>query len=98
MRLQIDATMQYTLGKNERGGWWGSIDLEEKQSDSPYNSYKNKGLPPSAICSPNINAIESVLDPTETECLFYLHDSARQIHCANTYQQHLQNIEKYLRS
>jgi UPF0755 protein len=96
MRLQIDATMQYTLGKNASGSWWGSISLDEKQSASPYNSYLYKGLPPTPICSPNIDFIEAVLNPEETDCLYYLHDSNRQIHCAKTYEEHKANIRKYL--
>lgn len=94
--LQIDATMQYTLGKRSDGSWWGPVDLEEKVSDSPYNSYKTKGLPPTPICSPNMDAIEAALNPEETECIFYLHDSLGQIHCAKTYGEHLSNIRKYL--
>ncbi len=97
MPLQIDATMQYTLGKNDTGSWWGTIDISEKQSDSLYNSYKYKGLPPTPICSPNIDAIEAALNPEETDCLFYLHDASGQIHCAKTYAEHLQNIETYLK-
>lgn len=97
MPLQIDATMQYTLGKNKDGDWWGNIVLSEKRKDSPYNSYLHKGLPPTPICSPDINAIEAVLNPEETDCLFYLHDGNRQIHCAKTYEDHLDNIEKYLK-
>jgi len=97
MLLQIDATLQYTHGKNENGSWWGSINLAEKQSDSPYNSYMVKGLPPTPICSPGITSIEAVLNPEETDCLFYLHDHDGQIHCAVTYEEHKQNIEKYLK-
>jgi UPF0755 protein len=96
MRLQIDATMQYTLGKNANGSWWGAIDLEEKQKDSPYNSYRNEGLPPTPICSPNIDYIEAALNPDETDCIFYLHDDNRQIHCAKTYEEHKENIRNYL--
>ena len=96
MPLQIDATMQYTLGKNKDGSWWGNINLDEKQSASPYNSYLNKGLPPTPICSPNIDIIEAALNPEETDCLYYLHDSNKQIHCAKTYEEHLVNIKKYL--
>lgn len=96
MPLQIDATMQYTLGKNENGSWWGSIDTGERNSDSPYNSYKYKGLPPTPICSPNIDMIEAALNPEETDCIFYLHDSNKQIHCAVTYKEHLSNIKEYL--
>ncbi len=96
MALQIDATMQYTLGKNASGKWWGSIDLAQKKNDSPYNSYLTKGLPPTPICSPNIDAIEAALNPEPTDCLYYLHDVYKEIHCAETYQEHLANIEKYL--
>ena len=96
MPLQIDATMQYTLGKNNQGKWWGSINIKEKQNDSLYNSYLHKGLPPTPICSPNIDYIEAALNPEETDCLFYLHDNFKQIHCSVTYEEHLQNIKKYL--
>ena len=96
MRLQIDATMQYTLGKNVNGGWWGKINLAEKQSDSPYNSYLNRGLPPTPICSPDINFIKAALNPEKTDCLYYLHDSNKQIYCAKTYEEHKANIKKYL--
>lgn len=97
MALQIDATMQYTLGKQENGKWWGGIDISQKQSDSPYNSYKTKKLPPTPICSPNIDLIEATLNPAETDCIFYLHDKGKEIHCAETYAEHLRNIETYLR-
>lgn len=96
MRLEIDSTMQYTLGKNANGSWWGPIDITQKRSNSPYNSYKTKGLPPTPICSPNIDYIEAAINPTPTDCLYYLHDANKQIHCAATYAGHLANIKKYL--
>jgi cell division protein YceG involved in septum cleavage len=96
MRLQIDATMQYTKGKKPDGSWWGGIDLSEKTSDSPYNTYIYKGLPPTPICSPSLASIEAVLTPDETDCLYYLHDSKKQIHCAKTYAGHKENIRLYL--
>lgn len=96
MPLQIDSTMQYTLGKNNEGKWWGGIDIKEKQNDSPYNSYLYKGLPPTPICNPNIDYIEAALNPEETDCIFYLHDQNGQIHCSKTYEEHLKNIDRYL--
>lgn len=95
MKLEIDATMQYTKGKTN-GKWWGNIDLSEKQSDSLYNSYKYKGLPPTPISNPSITAIEAALHPEETDCIFYLHDKKQQIHCSETYAEHKENIKKYL--
>jgi len=96
MKLQIDATMQYTKGKNPDGSWWGNIDITEKTSDSPYNTYLYTGLPPTPICSPSIRSIEAVLYPETTDCLFYLHDKDKQIHCSKTYEEHKANIKKYL--
>lgn len=95
MKLQIDATMQYTRGKIN-GNWWAPVNLKEQDSDSPYNTYLYKGLPPTPISNPGLNAIEAVLNPEETDCLFYLHDRSRQIHCSQTYEEHLENIKKYL--
>ena len=96
MRLEIDATMQYTKGKKPDGSWWGGVDLAQKRSDSPYNTYLTKGLPPTPICSPSVTSIEAVLAPEDTDCLYYLHDRSRQIHCAKTYMEHKENIQRYL--
>jgi UPF0755 protein len=96
MLLQIDATMQYTRGKKPDNSWWGTVDLAQESLDSPYNTYLTKGLPPTPICSPSMTSIEAVLNPEQTDCLYYLHDKNRQIHCAKTYSEHKQNILLYL--
>lgn len=98
MNLEIDATVQYARGKTDKG-WWAPIKASDiTDIDSPYNTYKYKGLPPHPISNPGISAIEAVLNPTETDCLYYLHDNNRQIHCAVTYEEHKTNIEKYLKN
>lgn len=96
MKLEIDATVQYARGKTENN-WWSPIKPADIQIDSPYNTYLYKGLPPHPIANPGIEAIDAVLNSTETECLYYLHDQNRQIHCAKTYEEHKANIEKYLK-
>lgn len=100
MKLEIDATMQYTRGNpsasSGSGDWWAPVEIAEKQSDSPYNTYLYKGLPPTPISNPGLAAIEAAINPADTDCLFYLHDHSRQIHCSKTYQEHLENIKKYL--
>ena len=95
MRLQIDATLQYAKGK-VGDKWWSLVKPEDKYIDSPYNTYQNKGLPPTPICNPGLDAIEAALNPTETECLFYLHDPSGTMHCAETYEEHIENVKKYL--
>lgn len=96
MKLEVDATVQYARGKTE-SGWWVPIKPEDKEIDSSYNTYMYKGIPPHPIANPGLDAIEAVLNPAETDCFYYLHDSNRQIHCAKTYQEHLSNIDKYLK-
>lgn len=97
MKLEVDVTIQYARGKTDKG-WWTPIKSEDiTEIDSPYNTYKYKGLPPHPIANPGLDAIEAVLNPTETDCLYYLHDNNRQIHCAKTYEEHKANIEKYLK-
>ena len=97
INLGIDATVQYAIGKTS-DSWWTPIKSEDITNiDSPYNTYKYKGLPPTPIDSPGLDAIESVLNPTETNCLYYLHDKNQQIHCSETYEEHQANIERYLK-
>ncbi len=95
MALGVDATLQYVRGDTGKG-WWAPITVADKQTDSPFNTYKYKGLPPHPISNPGVPAIEAVLNPTKTDCLYYIHDKNRITRCAVTYEEHLQNIQKYL--
>jgi len=96
MRLEVDVTLQYIKG-NAKIGWWPALKTKDKQTDSPYNTYKYYGLPPHPIDSPGLDAISAALNPQKTNCLYYIHDGSRQIHCSATYKEHLANIEKYLK-
>lgn len=93
--LQMDATLQYVKGDADL--WWPRVKSEDKYLDSPYNTYKNKGLPPGPIASPGEGAIHASLDPVDTDCIFYLHDKNRNIHCSTTYEGHKKNISYYLK-
>ncbi len=95
MPFQIDATIQYALG--DSGNWWPVIKPDDYKIDSPYNTYIHKGRPPSPICNPGLAAIDAVINSEDSEYLYYLHDSEGIIHLANTYEEHLRNIEKYLK-
>jgi len=95
MKLEIDATIQYALGTPS--DWWPRISPTDiKNTDSPYNTYKIKALPPTPICSPGLASIIAAVYPAETECFYYLHSRDKKIHCAKTYKEHLENIKTYL--
>lgn len=97
MMLDVDSTLQYIRG-DTGNGWWAPITVADKSIDSPYNTYKHTGLPPHPISNPSFEAINAVLNPTTTDCLYYLHDRNHITHCAVTYEEHLANITLYLKT
>lgn len=66
-----------------------------EDTSNPYNTRKNRGLPPTAIGNPSIETILAVLNHTKTDYFYYLHWKDGQIHYAKTLQQHNANL-KYL--
>ena len=84
-QLEIDATVQYARGKTDKG-WWSPIKGSDTRTiESPFNTYLNKGLPPHPISNPGMDAIDAVLNPEETDCIYYLHDNDRVIHCSASF-------------
>lgn len=92
MPLQIDATLGYITGK-------GSLDLTatDLKSDSPYNTYTHKGLPPTPISNPGLEALTAALYPESSAYLYYLSDKSGVIHYAKTFEEHKLNKSRYLR-
>lgn len=96
--LQVDATLQYTLGyQSQEKSWWKKMLYDEdKKIKSPYNTYVNLGLPPAPIANPGLSSIRAVAFPQETSYWYYLHDASGQIHYAETIEEHNVNIAAYL--
>mgnify|MGYP000362346148 CR=1 FL=1 len=90
-KLEIDATVQYLLGKQKERLLNKDLEIE-----SPYNTYRNKGLPPGPICNPGIAAIEAALSPKASDYFFYVtkKDGSQGHLFAKTYKEHLANIQK----
>lgn len=93
MLLQVDAVFPYLIGKNSF-----NITKTELQTDSPYNTYVYKGLPPGPITNPGLQAILDAVTPIHTDYVFYLSDKDGTMHYAVTYDQHLVNKRKYIGS
>lgn len=75
MPLQIDATVQYVLGKPKE-----DLSLDDLEVESPYNTYKNRGLPPGPIASPSRESIRATLEPAETNYLYYVLEAGGKEH------------------
>lgn len=69
MPLQVDVTFIYTLGKGTF-----QLTMADLKSDSPYNTYVHKGLPPTAIGSPSLDSLIAAAMPTKSSYLFFLAD------------------------
>jgi len=97
LRLSADPTVQYAKGYDEATGkWWNPMLAGEGQTlDSPFNTFKVQGLPPGPICSPGLASILAVLNPAQTDYL-YFHAIGDGSHVfAATLEEHLQNQRKY---
>ena len=75
MPLQVDATVQYALGKAKEDLKFDDLDV-----DSPYNTYKNPGLPPGPISSPSRESIQVALEPAQTDYLYYVLEAKGEEH------------------
>lgn len=67
MRLEIDATIEYILPGNRF-----RLTYKDLEVDSPYNSYRNGGLPPGPIASPGLASLEAAASPVSTDYLYYV--------------------------
>lgn len=78
--------------------WWPqNLTKDDLNYDSPYNTRKVAGLPPTPISSFSLSALESVLNHVETDYYFYLTDAKGVTHYAETLDEHNNNVFKYLR-
>jgi len=91
MALQVDVSFLYTVGKS-------TFDLTRKDlaSDSAYNTYTHKGLPPTPIGSPSMNSLIAAVNPIKNDYIFYLADSSGVTHYSKTYTQHLIKKNTYI--
>lgn len=88
MKLQADPTVAYLLellGRSRKKLYYKDLTIP-----SPYNTYLNRGLPPTPICSPSLSSISAVLYPAETDYFFFFANSRTRRHIfSQTYSQHL---------
>ncbi len=90
MPLQFDATVAYA---NDKSGTVYTTDAE-RALDSPYNTYKNTGLPPGPIGSPGEKTIRAALNPSSGDQRFWVVVNLRtgETRYAHSYAEHLKNV------
>ena len=94
MRLQIDATVQYALFQRD-GAYADIVYFEDLEIDSPYNTYRVDGLPPTPIAVPGEAALRAAFSPADTEFLYYVACGSDGGHeFGRTGDDHQRNIER----
>ena len=93
MPLEMDSTLQYSLGK------YGQRLLnEDKEVDSPYNTYKRRGLPPGPISNPGVKSIEAAMNPADVDFLFFVSNADGKSHTFSaTLSEHNNAVAEYRR-
>jgi UPF0755 protein len=91
MRLQTDPTVIYGIGES----FDGNIRSRDLRKDTEYNTYTRKGLPPTPISMPGLQAIQAVLNPEAGEELYFVATGNGGHHFSKTLKEHNQAVIKY---
>ena len=85
MTLSADSTVNFVFNYEKKRIYYKDLEV-----DSPYNTYKNKGLPPAPICNPTVNSVEAAYHPAETEYLCFVTKGGGEHFFSKTYEEHLE--------
>lgn len=98
-KLEADPTVQYALGF-----WKNRILYKDLEIDSPYNTYKYRGLPSGPICSPGVEALDAVFAPAQTEAMYFVavgsgtHAFSQSIREHNSYKAEAKKLRRARKS
>lgn len=96
-RLEADPTVQYALGFNlkENRYWKKGLTYKDLKISSPYNTYRNAGLPPGPICNPSRESVLGVLNPEpDFDALYFVADSGGRHVFSKTFDEHRRHIKR----
>lgn len=91
MPLQMDSTVNYFTGMKKR-----AVSIADTKLENPYNTYRNKGLPPTPIANPGISAIRAALYPARHDYYFFLSKRTGETVFSRTFAEHLMAKNTYL--
>jgi len=91
MPLQVDATIEYTFTHHKT-----TISYADLASDSPYNTYKHPGLPPTPIANPGRPSLDAAFHPAPSDYLYYVYMGNGRSAFARTLAEHNANVARYL--
>lgn len=96
MPLQADPTIQYALQRS-RGRRTARVLYKDLEIDSPWNTYRYRGLPPGPINSPGLRSLRAVMEPAEVPYLYFVADGDGKHVFSRSYQEHLRAVAQVRR-
>ncbi len=93
MTLATDPSVIYAALKENR--WRGTIYQSDLQSDSPYNTYRHKGLPPGPIANPGVAALRAAMKPARTDFMYFVADAQGHSRFSVDLKEHAQQVQAY---
>lgn len=94
MLLQADPTVIYGLGE----AFDGNLRKRDLVADTPYNTYTRGGLPPTPIAMPGLASLEAVLNPPDSDVLYFVSRGDGSSHFSRTLSEHDRAVTKYQRA
>ena len=92
MKLDCDPTVRYAVKK-----FSGPITVSNLNSDSPYNTYRRAGLPPTPICSPGRESIDAAMHPLKSDYLYFVAKNDGSHQFSKTLREHNEAVRLYQR-
>lgn len=93
MALDTDPTVIYAALLANR--YTGTIDASDLHYSSPYNTYRNQGLPPGPIANPGKDSLVAAMHPTRTDYLYFVSDNQGHHRFSKTLEEHQRNVAEY---
>jgi len=96
MPLQMDPTVIYGIWKRD-GVFSGNIHRKDLHTDTPWNSYTRKGLPPTPICNPSTASLRAAMHPADVNYLYFVANGTGGHAFAATLAEHQRNVRAWVR-
>jgi UPF0755 protein len=96
--IALDADPSIIYAELLAGTYQGALHHADMQFNSPYNTYRNAGLPPGPIGNPGRSALEAAMHPAQTDYYYFVADAQGHHRFAESFEEHNKNVAAYRRA